>query len=172
MKHQTTISTKWLFAVHRHYQINIRVIQKIQMQLAQSFNDARPHWKLEAISRLYIYNISNFISKYNHTKIFTEAPSQATEKIFFTTRAVHERDPAEIKITWNQYNLTSNTAAVVQISLWGYRETTIKPELEYINTIEVLIIIYSYKVHHMTPTPTNEMHLLCRKVPPTPARTQ
>ncbi|XP_058804487.1 protein mesh isoform X2 [Phymastichus coffea] len=67
---------------------------------------------------------------------FIEAPSQATEKIFFTTRAVHERDPAEIKITWNQYNLTSNTAAVVQISLWGYRETTIKPELEYINMIE------------------------------------
>jgi hypothetical protein len=67
----------------------------------------------------------------------TETPAAATEKIFFSTRAVHERNPSEIKITWNQYNLTSNLNAVVQISLWGYRETTIRPELEYINMIEV-----------------------------------
>ncbi|XP_011501466.1 PREDICTED: protein mesh [Ceratosolen solmsi marchali] len=69
-------------------------------------------------------------------KFFIETPASATEKIFFSTRAVHERNPSEIKITWNQYNLTSNLNAVVQISLWGYRETTIRPELEYINMIE------------------------------------
>lgn len=67
----------------------------------------------------------------------TETPATATERIFFSTRAVHERDPREIKITWNAYNLTSNLNAEVQISVWGYRETTIRPEFEYIDILEV-----------------------------------
>lgn len=74
--------------------------------------------------------------------LFTETPATATEKIFFSTRAVHERDPREIKITWNAFNLTSNLAAAVQISLWGYRETTIRPELEYIGLLEVCIYFF------------------------------
>ncbi|XP_046747769.1 protein mesh isoform X1 [Diprion similis] len=69
-------------------------------------------------------------------KYFVETPATAQEKIFFSTRAVHERSPAEIEITWNQYNLTSNLNAVLQISLWGYRETTIRPEFEYIDVLE------------------------------------
>ncbi|XP_012287244.1 protein mesh isoform X2 [Orussus abietinus] len=69
-------------------------------------------------------------------KYFIETPATATEKIFFSTRAVHEREPTEIHITWNKYNLTSNLNAAVQISLWGYRETTIRPELEYIDILE------------------------------------
>lgn len=67
----------------------------------------------------------------------SETPATAQQKIFFSNNAVHERDPAEIKITWNQYNLTSNLNAVLQISLWGYRETTIRPELQYIDILEV-----------------------------------
>ncbi|KAJ8667861.1 hypothetical protein QAD02_009524 [Eretmocerus hayati] len=69
-------------------------------------------------------------------KFFIETPATATEKIFFTTKAVHERSPSEIKFTWDSYNLTSNKEAPIQISLWGYRERTIKPELEYITTLE------------------------------------
>ncbi|XP_034937613.1 protein mesh isoform X2 [Chelonus insularis] len=69
-------------------------------------------------------------------KYFIETPATATEKIFFSTRAVHERDPREIKITWDAYNLTSNLNAEVQISIWGYRETTIRPEFEYIDLLE------------------------------------
>lgn len=76
-------------------------------------------------------------------KIYTETPSQSTKKIFIDNRSVTERDPAEIKIIWDPYNLTSNHAAVVQISLWGYGETT-KPDFEYINVIEVLTFIYIY----------------------------
>ena len=49
---------------------------------------------------------------------------------------VHERDPAEIKITWNRFNLTTNLNANVRISLWGYRESTIRPQLEYIDMLE------------------------------------
>ncbi|XP_011314141.1 protein mesh [Fopius arisanus] len=69
-------------------------------------------------------------------KFFIETPSTATEKIYFQNRAVHERNPREIKITWDAYNLTSNLNAEVQLSLWGYRETTIRPEFEYIGLLE------------------------------------
>ncbi|KAF4523118.1 hypothetical protein B566_EDAN003133 [Ephemera danica] len=44
-------------------------------------------------------------------KYFVETPSTATEKIFFANNAVHETKPAEIKITWNKYNLTTNLNA-------------------------------------------------------------
>ncbi|XP_044012971.1 protein mesh isoform X2 [Aphidius gifuensis] len=86
-------------------------------------------------------------------KYFIETPATATEKIFFSTRAVHERDPREIKITWDAYNLTSNLLAGIQISIWGYRETTIRPEFQYIDTLtkdipnagEYIIVPASYR---------------------------
>lgn len=70
----------------------------------------------------------------------TETPATAAEKISFTTTAVHEISPAEIKITWNQYNLTSNLNAGVQISLWGYREAKTTPELKFITDLEVFFL--------------------------------
>lgn len=71
--------------------------------------------------------------------LFTETPATATAGIQFETTHVHEKYPPVIKITWDRYNLTTNLVAGVRISLWGYRETTIKPELEYIDLIEVRI---------------------------------
>ncbi|XP_043516783.1 protein mesh isoform X1 [Frieseomelitta varia] len=68
-------------------------------------------------------------------KYFIETPATATEKIFVSSN-VHEAYPAEIKITWDRYNLTSNLNAGVQIALWGYRETKTTPEFEYITTLE------------------------------------
>lgn len=68
-----------------------------------------------------------------------ETPATATERIIFSSKEdVHKKDPSEIKFTWNAYNLTSNTAAGVQISIWGYRETKTTPEFEYITTLEVV----------------------------------
>ncbi|XP_017848444.1 protein mesh isoform X1 [Drosophila busckii] len=69
-------------------------------------------------------------------KYFVETPAAATEKIFFATDDVHRRNPKEIRISWNAFNLTSNLNANVMISLWGYRETKIEPQLEYIDVIE------------------------------------
>ncbi|XP_014210478.1 protein mesh [Copidosoma floridanum] len=82
---------------------------------------------------------------------FIETPATATERIFFQTMAVHERDPAELRITWNAQNLTTNLDASVQISLWGYRETTIRPELEYIQLLEPNLVNSGYA----TLTPAN-----------------
>lgn len=67
---------------------------------------------------------------------FVETPATATDRIFFESQDVHERNPSEIKITWNRYNLTSNFNAQIRISLYGYRESTIRPELEFIDMIE------------------------------------
>lgn len=67
--------------------------------------------------------------------VISETPASATEKIFFMDNAVHERSPAEIRIQWVKQNLTTNDNAVVQISLWGYRETTIHPEFVYIDSL-------------------------------------
>ncbi|XP_053616264.1 protein mesh isoform X3 [Plodia interpunctella] len=69
-------------------------------------------------------------------KFFVETPATATEKIFFPGDAIHTQYPAEIKITWNHANLTTNQNAQLRISLWGYKEVTIRPQLEYIDMIE------------------------------------
>lgn len=74
--------------------------------------------------------------------LYLETPATAIERVFFATRDVHEKYPSEIKITWEAYNLTSNLDANIQISLWGYRETTIKPEFEYIDVLEVSVFSF------------------------------
>ncbi|RVE49675.1 hypothetical protein evm_005650, partial [Chilo suppressalis] len=69
-------------------------------------------------------------------RFFVETPATATEKIFFPDDAIHQRNPPEVKITWNRFNLTTNLNVHLQISLWGYKEVTIRPQLEFIDMIE------------------------------------
>lgn len=66
----------------------------------------------------------------------TETPATATEKIFFPDDAIHRSYPPEIRITWDRFNLTTNLNVQLQISLWGYKEVTIRPQLEFIDMIE------------------------------------
>ncbi|XP_014276553.1 protein mesh isoform X1 [Halyomorpha halys] len=68
---------------------------------------------------------------------FIETPATAAEKISFADDSVHQKYPPEVRITWNQYNLTSNLAAPVQISIWGYREQSIRPQLLYIDSLDI-----------------------------------
>lgn len=58
--------------------------------------------------------------------MFIETPATATDKIFFETQDVYQKDPTEIRISWNRFNLTSNLNAGLSISLWGYEESTIQ----------------------------------------------
>lgn len=67
---------------------------------------------------------------------FIETPATATERISFADDAVHQKYPREIKMTWDKYNVTSNLAATLSISLWGYKEETIVPKLQYITILE------------------------------------
>ncbi|KAK3909063.1 Protein mesh [Frankliniella fusca] len=83
------------------------------------------------------FEIQTTESRFNYKgKFFVETPATATERIVFLDRAVHQKSPSEIKFTWSAYNLTANNAASLKISLWGYREPTIHPELVYIDVLE------------------------------------
>ncbi|CAH1121477.1 unnamed protein product [Ceutorhynchus assimilis] len=68
-------------------------------------------------------------------RYYVETPASAAQKIYFKDMKVHEKSPSEIKITWEKYNLTTNENANIRISLWGYRETSIRPSLLYITDI-------------------------------------
>merc|ERR1719264_1406204 len=41
-------------------------------------------------------------------------------------------EPEVLNLMWDPFNLTMKSDAKVDISLWGYRETSIEPELVYI----------------------------------------
>ncbi|XP_065158349.1 protein mesh isoform X2 [Atheta coriaria] len=68
-------------------------------------------------------------------KYFVETPASAAEKIFFDGNQVNEKYPEGIKLTWVKQNLTTNEAAQVKFSLWGYRERTVRPEFVYISSL-------------------------------------
>ncbi|KAL1505442.1 hypothetical protein ABEB36_005011 [Hypothenemus hampei] len=68
-------------------------------------------------------------------RYYVETPASAAQKIYFKDMKVHERSPDNIRITWEKNNLTTNENANIRISLWGYRETTIRPALLYITDI-------------------------------------
>lgn len=65
-----------------------------------------------------------------HSLLFfhIETPATATDRIFFRGNDVYEKAPNEIRIEWNRFNLTTNLNAGITISLWGYREATIRYE--------------------------------------------
>ncbi|XP_018562976.1 protein mesh isoform X2 [Anoplophora glabripennis] len=66
---------------------------------------------------------------------YVESPATAAQKIYFRDTKYHEKSPSEIKITWEKQNLTTNENANIRISLWGYRETTIRPRFLFITDI-------------------------------------
>ncbi|XP_025200383.1 protein mesh isoform X1 [Melanaphis sacchari] len=83
-----------------------------------------------------IFDVAIGDEKYNWKgKYFVETPATATERIRFQDAAIRERKPKEIKITWEKQNLTTNFDAQIEISLYGYREVTIAPELVFIDVI-------------------------------------
>lgn len=85
-------------------------------------------WATFSVNASYLLVYSSNIS----LPLFAETPASAAQKIYFKDMKVHDKAPSEIKITWEKYNLTANDAANIRISLWGYRETTIRPTLLYI----------------------------------------
>lgn len=74
----------------------------------------------------------------SHIKTFivVETPANSPHLVWFKDESYHELEPANLEINWDPFNLTMNMDAKVEISLWGYRETTIEPELIYIASLE------------------------------------
>ncbi|XP_049825785.1 protein mesh isoform X3 [Aethina tumida] len=68
-------------------------------------------------------------------KYYVENPATAAQKIFFKDKSIYDKAPREIPITWNPQNLTTNTAATLHMSIWGYRESKRRPEFLYIGEL-------------------------------------
>jgi len=67
---------------------------------------------------------------------YVETPANSPHLVWFKDESYHQLEPANLEINWDPFNLTMNMEAKVEISLWGYRETTIEPELIYIASLE------------------------------------
>ena len=67
---------------------------------------------------------------------FVEPPNVSPELVWFKDEKHHYLDPGSLRLMWDPYNLTMNRDAKVTISLWGYKESHIQPELLYIDVIE------------------------------------
>lgn len=57
--------------------------------------------------------------------------------VWFKDDKHHELEPNELVLKWDRFNLTMDENAKVRISVWGYREDSVLPKLEYINMIYV-----------------------------------
>lgn len=57
--------------------------------------------------------------------------------VWFQEENYHELAPTEMRLRWDKTNLTVDESAKVRISVWGYREDTVNPKLEYIDMIAV-----------------------------------
>ena len=86
------------------------------------------------VSRLEDTLISG-IAKWKNS-LFSETPATSPHLVWFKDESYHQLEPGNLEINWDPFNLTMNMDAKVEISLWGYRETTIEPELIYIASLE------------------------------------
>lgn len=57
--------------------------------------------------------------------------------VWFQTDNYHELAPQELRLRWDKTNLTVDESAKVRISVWGYREDTVNPKMEYIDMLAV-----------------------------------
>lgn len=78
---------------------------------------------------------TDLISLTTRTQI--ETPQTAPEMIWFQEELYHELAPPEMRLRWDKTNLTVDETAKVRISVWGYREDTVNPKLEYIDMLVV-----------------------------------
>lgn len=74
-------------------------------------------------------------------KFFVETPEQSPELVSFNREEILATEPTQITVQWDYKNLTMDRNAPVSITLWGYREVTINPEIVFIETIAVWIPI-------------------------------
>jgi len=72
-------------------------------------------------------------------KFFVETPALTPQLVWFKDEAHHELEPSNLELNWDPFNITMSADAKVDISLWGYLENSIKPELVYIDTLEASV---------------------------------
>merc|ERR1740128_1291654 len=68
-------------------------------------------------------------------RFYVETPTTAPEMVYFSDNNFHEVAPSELLLKWDKRNLTVDESAKVRISVWGYREDSVEPKLEFIDII-------------------------------------
>lgn len=68
-------------------------------------------------------------------KFFVETPLTAPQGVWFKANRYQDQAPEVLDIEWLAGNLTMDWKASVQISLYGYREISIRPEIVYIDML-------------------------------------
>lgn len=68
-------------------------------------------------------------------KFFVETPLTSPEGVWFKDDSYQDHSPETLDIQWLAGNLTMNRDAQAQISIWGYREISIRPEIVYIDLL-------------------------------------
>ena len=66
-----------------------------------------------------------------------ETPQTAPEMVWFQEQNHHDLYPNELRLRWDKTNLTVDESAKVRVSVWGYREDTVHPSMEYIDILAV-----------------------------------
>lgn len=64
----------------------------------------------------------------------------APEMVYFQNDAYHETNPNELVLKWDKLNLTVDETAKVRVSVWGYREDSVDPKLEFIDLVAVTAV--------------------------------
>ncbi|XP_018022342.1 protein mesh isoform X2 [Hyalella azteca] len=72
---------------------------------------------------------------YWNGRFFIETPLTATEGIWFTDKSYENQKVESFQLQWLSGNLTQRYGAQTTVSLWGYRERSITPEIVYIGDI-------------------------------------
>lgn len=116
-----------------------------------AIGEEKYNWKAKYFVGMLLMRTENFsragVIDFDHvcfffSLTFPETPATATERIRFEDGSVREKKPTDIKITWEKQNLTTNFDANIKITLYGYKEVTISPELVYIDVIAVSKCIF------------------------------
>ncbi|XP_055381358.1 protein mesh-like [Condylostylus longicornis] len=81
-------------------------------------------------------SVNNNVQRRWIGKYFVEAPSMATENIYFSNNNIFTKSPEEIQIKWYPSNLATNANSIVQISIWGYYEIGNHRHLTFVDVIE------------------------------------
>jgi len=68
-------------------------------------------------------------------RFYVETPITAPEMVWFQEPNYHGLNTPDLRLRWDKTNLTVDESAKVRVSIWGYREDSVEPSMEFIDLI-------------------------------------
>jgi len=83
-----------------------------------------------------IFSMSVNLDQYKwRGRFLIETPLTAVEQVWFTDKSFESQEVEVLNVNWLAGNLTQTRGTSAQLSIWGYKEKTINPEIIYIDMI-------------------------------------